>query len=257
MVSQSEMHAPDDLLAMHAMGDALPEAMTRHVAGCAQCQSELDRWATVIATGRSAGPADIPRAAPDRVWDAIAADLDLTGAAQLEAGAPDHDASPREAQVVAIDSARRRWSTSWLVAASVAGVLGGAVLTAGGVALNDTDGEPAPVAAPPVVASASLAALPEHEGGGAAEIVQGDAGKELVVDVSDLSEGEGFYEVWLIDPETFQMVGLGALTADSGRFAIPEGLDLRRYTVVDVSLEPLDGDPVHSRDSVVRGELAT
>jgi hypothetical protein len=257
MVSQSEMHAPDDLLALHAMGDALPEAMTRHVAGCAQCQSELDQWASVIATGRSASRADIPRAAPDRVWDAIAADLDLSGATQPVQQAPELAGPDQEARVVAIDSNRRRWSTSWLVAASVAGVLGGAVLTAGGVALNESGSEPAPVAAPPVVASASLAALPKHEGGGAAEIVQGDSGKELVVDVSDLSEGDGFYEVWLIDPETFQMVGLGALTADSGRFPIPDGLDLRRYSVVDVSLEPLDGDPVHSRDSVVRGELST
>ena len=251
-MSQSEMHAPDDLLALHAMGDPLPEAMTRHVAGCAQCRAELDQWASVIATGRTTSPADTPLAAPDRVWDAIAADLGLTGTGQ-----PDLQGPGRPAEVVSLDTARRRWSTSWLVAASVAGVLGGAVLTAGGVALNDSGSEPAPVAAPPVVASASLTALPEHEGGGAAEIVQGDSGKELVVDVSDLSEGEGFYEVWLIDPETFQMVGLGALTADSGRFPIPDGLDLRRYTVVDVSLEPLDGDPVHSRDSVVRGELAT
>jgi hypothetical protein len=252
MVSQSEMHAPDDLLALHAMGDPLPEAMTRHVAGCAQCQSELDQWASVIATGRSASRADTPRAAPDRVWDAIEADLGLTGGSQPEQVAP----GPA-AEVVTIDSARRRWSTSWLVAASVAGVLGGAVLTAGGVALSGSGSEPAPIAAPPVVASASLAALPRHEGGGAAEIVQGDSGKELVVDVSDLSEGDGFYEVWLIDPETFQMVGLGALTADSGRFPIPAGLDLPRYSVVDVPLEPLDGDPVHSRDSVVRGELST
>jgi hypothetical protein len=197
------------------------------------------------------------------VWAAIAADLDLSGVTQpvqpaADLAGPDHGAPVvQEAPVVAIDSNRRRWSTSWLVAASVAGVLGGAVLTAGGVAVNDSGSEPTPVAAPPVVASASLAALPKHEGGGAAEIVQGDSGKELVVDVSDLSEGDGFYEVWLIDPETFQMVGLGALTADSGRFPIPEGLDLSQYSIVDVSLEPLDGDPVHSRDSVVRGELST
>jgi hypothetical protein len=252
MVSQSEMHAPDDLLALHAMGDPLPEAMTRHVASCAQCRSEVDQWASVIATGRTASPADTPRAAPDRVWDAIAADLGLTETRQ-----PGRATVERQAEVVSLDRARRRWSTSWLVAASVAGVVGGAVLTAGGVALDDSGSDPAPVAAPPVVATASLAALPKHQGGGAAEIVQGDSGKELVVDVSDLSGGEGFYEVWLIDPETFQMVGLGALTAESGRFPIPDGLDLSQYTVVDVSLEPLDGDPVHSRDSVVRGELAT
>jgi hypothetical protein len=107
------------------------------------------------------------------------------------------------------------------------------------------------------VAETQLAALPEHQGQGAAEIVETADGTELVVDVSGLSGGEGFYEVWLIDPDTFAMVGLGALTDESGRFPVPDGLDLSQYRVVDVSLEPFDGDPVHSRDSVVRGELAT
>jgi hypothetical protein len=161
------------------------------------------------------------------------------------------------ATVVSIDKGRRRWSTSWLVAASVAGIVGGAILTTSGVALNGSDPEPQPVAAPPIVASTSLAALPKHQGDGEAEIVSTSSGKELVVDVSNLSTGDGFYEVWLIDPETFQMIGLGALADDAGRFPIPDGLDLSRYTVVDVSLEPFDGDPVHSRDSVVRGELST
>jgi len=184
------------------------------------------------------------------VWQAIAGEVAL-GTSSVAA-----EPAEQQADVISLDS-RRRWSTSWLVAASVAGIVGGAALATGGVALTGSSSDPAPVAAAPVVATASLAALPQHEGDGAAEIIETDTGTELVVDVSDLSAGEGFYEVWLIDPETFQMIGLGALTDTSGRFPIPDGLDLSRYTVVDVSLEPLDGDPVHSTDSVVRGELST
>ena len=71
-MSQSEMHAPDDLLALHAMGDPLPEAMSRHVAACRQCEAELDQWAEVIATARSTTPADMPGAASPQVWQAIA-----------------------------------------------------------------------------------------------------------------------------------------------------------------------------------------
>jgi hypothetical protein len=247
-VSQSEMHAPDDLLALYAMGDPLPEAMTRHVATCSQCQGELDQWTGLVTTGRRTTPDDVPREPSPQVWRAISDELGIAGA-----DVPEPDTS---AEVVSLASARRRWSTSWLVAASVAGIVGGALLTAGGVALNDAE-PAAPVAAPPVIASTSLAALPEHQGAGDATIVKTDRGEELVVDVSDLSTGKGFYEVWLIDPETFQMVGLGALVDDSGRFPIPNGLDLSQYSVVDVSLEPFDGDPVHSSDSVVRGELST
>ena len=247
-MSQSETHAPDDLLALHAMGDPLPAAMGHHVAHCAQCQGELNQWAGLVATGRTSTRADIPGEPSARLWAAISGELGL--------GQQPAASEETLAEVVSLDS-RRRWSTGWLVAASVAGIVGGAVLTTGGVALTDSDPEPTPIAAPPIVATASLAALPQHQGDGAAEIVETDAGTELIVDVSDLSSGEGFYEVWLIDPDTFQMIGLGALTDTSGRFPIPDGLDLSRYTVVDVSLEPLDGDPVHSTDSVVRGELST
>ncbi len=250
-MSQSEIHAPVDLLALHAMGDPLPDAIGRHVAGCRQCQAELNQWSEVIDTARSTTADDVPRSPSPEVWQAITDELGLLSTAQE----PSSSSAP-VAQVVSIDNRHRRWPTSWLVAASVAGILGGALLTAGGVALNDSEPEPQPVAGP-VVASTSLAALPKHEGGGEAEIVSTPNGKELVVDVSNLSTGDGFYEVWLIDPETFQMIGLGALANDAGRFPIPDGLDLSQYTVVDVSLEPFDGDPVHSRDSVVRGELST
>jgi hypothetical protein len=243
------MHAPDDLLAMQAMGEALPDAMGRHVASCPQCQAELDQWTSLVASGRSTSPDDVPGEPSERVWEAIADELGIGGATKAS------ETEPSPAEVVNISTARRRWSTSWLVAASVAGIVGGAMLTAGGMALNGSEPS-APVAAPPVIASTSLAALPQHQGVGDAKIVQTDEGDELVVDVSDLSTGDGFYEVWLIDPETFQMVGLGALVDDSGRFPIPDGLDLSQYSVVDVSLEPLDGDPVHSTDSVVRGELS-
>jgi hypothetical protein len=36
---------------------------------------------------------------------------------------------------------------------------------------------------------------------------------------------------------------------------IPESVDLARYSVVDISAEPVDGDPTHSGDSIVRGAL--
>jgi hypothetical protein len=243
MVLQSDLHAPDDLLALHATGDPLPEAMARHLEGCAQCQAELDQWVEVVAVGRSATRQDVPHEAPRHVWASIAG--------ELVAGDQPH------APVVSLET-RRRWSTSWLAAAAVAGIVGGAALTAGGSSWLGSNETPAPVAAPPVVASTQLAALPDHQGSGEVQIVKtADGSQELVVDVADLTSGDGFYEVWLIDPETFQMVGLGALTDTSGRFPIPDGLDLSQYSVVDVSLEPLDGDPVHSRDSVVRGELTT
>jgi hypothetical protein len=177
------------------------------------------------------------------VWDAVRADL---GDDLSQASAP-------QPEVVSLAARRRgRWPTGLLVAASVAGVVVGSVATS---LVSSEDASTPPVAAP--VATATLAALPDHAGTGSAEIVEGPDGPQLVLDVSGLSPGEGFYEVWLIDPETSAMVGLGALPGTRGTFPVPAGLDLSRYSLVDVSIEPYDGDPVHSTDSVVRGELSS
>lgn len=261
-MSQSDMHAPADLLAMRAMGDELPEALARHVASCERCQSELEQWSHLVDSGRSSSPDDVPQPPRPQVWDGIVGELGLqpvltdptNSATSSDSTLTAQSSDRRAGSVVSLTRPRQRWSTSWLVAASAAGIVAGVAATAIGNGFMQSD-SPAPVAAPPVVANATLDALPDHEGAGRAEIVKTERGSELVVDVADLSGGEGFYEVWLIDPETFQMIGLGALTEGNGKFPIPNGLDLSRYTVVDVSLEPFDGDPVHSRDSVVRGEL--
>jgi anti-sigma-K factor RskA len=52
------------------------------------------------------------------------------------------------------------------------------------------------------------------------------------------------------------MIALGALTSGSqGRFTIPPGTNLAQYTIVDVSVESFDGDPAHSKQSMLRGTL--
>ncbi|HEX5366505.1 MAG TPA: anti-sigma factor [Acidimicrobiales bacterium] len=61
--------------------------------------------------------------------------------------------------------------------------------------------------------------------------------------------------MWLIDEDVRGMVSLGPSRPD-GRYAVPSGVDAGRFPVVDVSLEPPDGDPTHSGTSVLRGTLA-
>jgi hypothetical protein len=36
---------------------------------------------------------------------------------------------------------------------------------------------------------------------------------------------------------------------------VPPAIDTERFSVVDISREPQDGDPAHSTDSVLRGPL--
>ncbi|MDQ0028612.1 hypothetical protein [Arthrobacter bambusae] len=47
---------------------------------------------------------------------------------------------------------------------------------------------------------------------------------------------------------------MGVLANDSGSFAIPAGVDLAQYPIVDISDQPYNGDPAHSADSIVRGK---
>lgn len=58
-----------------------------------------------------------------------------------------------------------------------------------------------------------------------------------------------------IDREVVDMVPLGVVRPGTQTVALPAALDLARFPLVDVSVEPLDGDPTHSGVSVARGEL--
>jgi anti-sigma-K factor RskA len=66
-----------------------------------------------------------------------------------------------------------------------------------------------------------------------------------------------YYEVWLIDEAVQDMVPVGVARSGTVTFELPTGLDLGRFPIVDVSVEPLDGNPTHSGVSVARGVLDT
>ena len=66
-----------------------------------------------------------------------------------------------------------------------------------------------------------------------------------------------YYEAWLAD-DRGRMVSMGSFRVDAdGRVDahMPVAVDVSRYRLVDVSLEPDDGDPGHSRRSVLRARL--
>jgi anti-sigma-K factor RskA len=106
------------------------------------------------------------------------------------------------------------------------------------------------------VASADLEVLVDAEATGAATLVRpADTDNlVLVLDVGGLEPVDGYYEVWLLTPEVDGLVSLGPLRAD-GRYDLPPGLDHRQFSVVDISIEPHDGDPTHSGNSILRGGL--
>jgi anti-sigma-K factor RskA len=89
-------------------------------------------------------------------------------------------------------------------------------------------------------------------------VLGGDGGERLHLHVTGLPPDAGYYEVWLIDPDTSQMVSVGVLRAGGDELLpLPPTIDLRRYRLVDVSAEQYDGDVAHSGRSLLRGTLAS
>jgi hypothetical protein len=250
-------HVDPEVLALWALGE--PDVATpvdrAHLDTCAVCRSERDALAATVETARAAEPLVAP---PPVVWERVRAQVATEIAAPGPVPAPGaSDDAARSDGVVDLAARRRQrrplaWASAAAGVALLAGVAGGVVWERGR--------ETAPAPAPPAlaVATAALEALPDWPGStGSATVEQdGDGAREVVVRVSDAEPtDDGYREVWLLAADLSGMVSLGVLEGDEGTFPVPDGLDLATYSVVDVSSEPFDGDPVHSGDSIVRGAL--
>ncbi|MGW1339569.1 anti-sigma factor domain-containing protein [Kribbella sp. NPDC002412] len=203
---------------------------------------------TAEPTASTAPPAGAESAAPAGPTDTTPEPTASTSAPTgRQSAAP---AGPTDTTPEPTAPARRAYGRGTLaLAASVAAVLGIGI-GLGAAAVLGQDEEPTP----PPVAVVRLEPLPGKSGGGTADLIQ--AGNELKVSVSGLDAQNGFYELWLINADGERMVSLGVLDpTQGGTFRIPDNLTSEGYRIVDVSLEPNDGNPAHSRDSIVRGTL--
>ncbi len=170
-------------------------------------------------------------------------------------------ARTREADLAALPSDSGGWRRQWLpVAAAVAiAIVGGLVTWAFSDELADGDGTAAPVPLDgDVVATVELTndglAVPtaEVDEVAVARLIKVDDAYFVELDIPEVADIDGFRELWVIDPDIAGMFSLGVVT-DGARLALPPGLDPGDYPVVDVSVEPLDGDPTHSGQSIWRG----
>ncbi|GIG54930.1 anti-sigma factor [Demequina activiva] len=248
-------HLDEEALAALALGDGRPDDSS-HVGACAQCRSELDAFeaaALRVGAASGAGPLLTP---PDRVWDAIRADVAAPRAAQpvepIHAVQASEQRERARASAVEDDLApRRRRAPAWaMVAAAVGGAVLGAAAVIGGLTLATAD------AGATVVAEAPLQDLSTETDAGTAVLETREDGTEvLVVDTDFVEPDDAYLEVWLIDESIEGMVSLGHLTGERTEFVLPAGFDASAFPIVDISVEPLDGVPTHSGDSVTRGVL--
>ena len=256
-------HCDPETLALRALGEVVgtPEE-DAHLASCEQCQKELSSLREVVLVATPAGPDLTLEAPPARVWERITAELaGEDGPHEVAPTPPPVEApvsgdTPPEAPTEdagladVVPLRRRSRPATWLLAAAgVGGIVVGGVATA--VMLT---GPSTPE--PTVAASVALDALPAWDASGDAQLTVAEDGTrvlQVTVDSAAAADTDGFQEVWLIDRDVAGMVSLGNLEGTSGEFVIPAGVDVSEFPIVDVSLEPFDGDPTHSGDSIVRG----
>ncbi len=261
-------HCTPEELALAALREALPDAAAAHLAGCAACTGEvarLRRAVDLLAVPELADPGP-PVAPPPALWAGIAAATGVATAPRpdvVAASAPPADPVPDVPPVPLTPAGARtapgpvapvvplRPRRSRLLLAAAAALVVGLGIGAGAVALAGRDD------AGVAVAEAVLDPLEDSGASGSAAVVEREDGTRVLrVELAADAPPEGYYEAWLLTESVTGLVPLGVVRPGSEEFPLPAGLDLGEYPVVDVSVEPLDGDPAHSGLSVARGQLA-
>ncbi len=235
----SVQHPDPERLALAALPAEPDDPLVRaHLAACETCRAEVAAHRHVVELVRAA-ERDEPVEPPPRIWQNIVDEL-------ADEGIP----GPRSGTARGRHSARW-WRTAALpLAAALVGFLVGI--------------GPMPPTAPPagaVLVELRPVGAVAPAATGSAELAPDGAVREirLRIDGVPAAEGDDYLEAWLIDDAGARLLSLGPLVPDgggfSGRFRTPADTPLAEFGTVDVSAERWDGDPRHSRRSVVRGSL--
>jgi hypothetical protein len=242
-------HPDPDQLALAALPAEEPDPGIRtHLDECRLCRGQVDSLRRTVALARDGADAVDDGSGPsEAVWRSIADELAL----------PEPLSPQPSPQLSPLSPRRSRWRVVLPVAAALLGVLAGIAIGYAVFAGATRTGA--------VVAQLGPIGTIDPTGSGQVRMVR--AGDDEHMDVTltgvdDLAGGD-YLQVWLLDPATARLVAMGGLApvagqdgAYRGSFTVPAGLPLAEFGAVDVSIEQWDGDPGHSRRSVLRGRLA-
>jgi hypothetical protein len=244
-------HLDPELLAGVALEslDILDSDQRQHLAKCVECQAEVSAFQRVAVTLQRAELTP-PTIAEERVWERIATHL----AVDEPPSVPGQPAPPLRAvdgpsSSPSPKARRARPGRRTVLLAAAVGLVVGIGST---VAVNLTNGRSE------IVSSTPLVALPGQSGRGTAELVRRGGITELRVQVDATSPEQDYRELWLINTDGKRMYSVGVLPpSGAGSYPIPPQLSggLSGFTIVDVSIEPYDGNAEHSHNSLVRGSL--
>ncbi|UKA50391.1 anti-sigma factor [Arthrobacter sp. FW305-123] len=254
---------PEELSLLALYGDWLDEEGRQHLRSCDACSAEYAALRRAVDAMKTTPDSSSFEAPGPNVWAGIHHELGLSEAnrddplgpaTEAEASTPAPAGPPETAQplepptdIHSRGNRRQPWQRrgTWLAVAAA-----GALVIAGATLWNINQ-------APTPLARAELSPLAQHTATGSAKVLEGaDGSRTLEVSLSK-DEAQGYQEVWLIGSDLKRLISLGIMKSDSGTFPLPAGLDLADFPIVDVSDEPLDGNPGHSSVSIVRGSLSS
>ncbi|WP_458247125.1 anti-sigma factor domain-containing protein [Streptomyces sp. MAI_2237] len=261
-------HTDEETLTLMALGELPSDSDDLHLQTCPACRSELEALRHVVMTARASELDDVELLQPPaELWTDIATELALAHAPTDDAGAvhdgphdvtadnDDHVASPAEHSAPTSRAVRRpllsrraRFSVALAACAALLGATAGSAIT-WWVTRGDSTAS--------AVHTRALDSLRPASKGYAGLRGTG-AHRSLTVQVTELPTTSGYFEVWLMDRSHTKLVSMGVLNPDGkATLPVPENIDLRQYSVVDVSVQPYNGKPDHSGKSIVRGPYAS
>ncbi|MEU9731758.1 anti-sigma factor [Streptomyces sp. NPDC048002] len=273
-------HTDDGTLTLMALGEDPSPSVSRHLRECARCRRELDALRRVATTMKvpSAEDEDLLEPPAD-LWESIAQELSLSapedeangtpGARPAAAGTPgplptaagtpdaatDQAEVPRDGELRNGDRApgkRRRAARFSVALAACAALLGAAAGSSITWWITQNNSATAPAAED----GNRLDSL-QANSAGYASLSDDDGQRTLDITVKGLPQTAGYFEVWLMDSSHTKLISMGVLGPDGhATLPVPDNVDLDEYSEVDVSVQPYNGKPDHSGDSVVRGPYA-
>jgi hypothetical protein len=262
-------HLDEETLVLLALGEGGSHA--DHLDTCDLCRAEVAALRRVAEIGAETQEVRELHPPPNDVWNRIAAATNITAPepSTVERGvrAPgrrrvgSRTTSPRRngrtAAPAAPAAARGPGRMRRLALIAVTAVLALAVGVTGTLAAT-RDRPNSTAICGTVIARADLSALPLAPSGatGEARVLCDGPNRQLHLHVTGLPLQPGFYEVWLIDPDSMEMTAVGVL-GDGGDVLLPlaSTTDLRKYRLVDISAEQYDNNQAHSGESLLRGQL--
>lgn len=273
-------HLDPESLSLLALGEELGDDAADHLRSCPSCAADYAGFRRAVVAVKPGPPdASVLESPGPQVWAGIYRTLGLSAAVAADPlGSPSSrppapGQAPAQTQTQpqpqspagpptplpsredrAVRKRERGGGAGWMRRPGVwLAAAASAALLAAGVFWSVQQNQPAVTP----LAQAALAPVDQHSATGSARVLETKDGQRTLEVRVDKNEARGYQEVWLIAPDLSRLVSLGVMTSDSGNFAVPAGLDLGEYPIVDVSDEPVDGNPAHSSVSIVRGTLAS